>query len=296
MVTPTLFSAVRTLTTSWGSFGSFMAFTTIHRTPWLASALLLAGCGAFVKTPAPEPVVKTSPYPPSYSVLLPNADGTTGKVMLGGAAPGRSEAIDTAGLAAGMGGASPAFIPEPGMVERDFSAAMAARPGLPTPSTPSAERIERFVVYFDNRESQFSAANTAVIQNAIARSQQYPNGVIAVIGHTDTRGSTAANFELALERALGVARMLQDGGARASRITVASKGEKMLAVPTANNVREPKNRRVEIELHPASATAAAQAPTAATQPAVRASDGAAAAAFNDAPASPRRKRRSKRVS
>jgi outer membrane protein OmpA-like peptidoglycan-associated protein len=266
--------------------------TTMRRTPWLASVLLLAGCGAFVKTPAPEPVAKTSPYPPSYSVLLPNADGTTGKVMLGGAAPGRSEAIDTAGLAAGMGGVSPAFIPEPGMVERDFGAVMAARPGLPA---PSVERVERFVVYFDNRESQFSAANTAVIQNAIARSQQYPNGVIAVVGHTDTRGSTSANFELALQRALGVARMLQEGGARASRITVASKGEKMLAVLTANNVREPKNRRVEIELHPANTIASAQAPTASTQPTVRTPDGAAAAVSDDTPASPRRKRRSKRI-
>jgi outer membrane protein OmpA-like peptidoglycan-associated protein len=255
--------------------------------PWFASVLLVTGCGLFVKAPAPEPVAQTPLYPPSYSVLLPNADGTTGKVMLGGAVPGRSEAIDTSGLAAGMGGASPAFIPAPGMVERDFGAVMAARPNQPAPTA------ERFVVYFDNRESQFGAANTAVIQNAIARSQQYPNGVIAVIGHTDTRGTTSANFELALERAVGVARMLRDGGARATRITVASHGEKMLAVPTANNIREPKNRRVEIELRPAQA--AVQAPALGATPTASSTQGATALLHQDGSSAVKRSnRRSKR--
>lgn len=290
MVTPTMTRTATTAsTTAW--VGVQVPSATVLMASWLATVFLLTGCGA-LKAPVQEPAARAPLYPPSYSVLLPNADGTTGKVMLGGAAPGRSEAIDTSGLAAGMGGISPAFIPEPGMVERDFGAVMAARPGLPA---SSPERVERFVVYFDNRESQFSAATAAVIQNAVARSQQYPNGVIAVVGHTDTRGSTSANFELALDRAMGVARMLQEGGARATRITVASQGEKMLAVPTANNVREPKNRRVEIELRPTNPASAPMPAISARQP-MNPQDAAAAATTSEGGAAPhRRKRRSKRV-
>ena len=50
--------------------------------------------------------------------------------------------------------------------------------------------------------------------------------------------------------ALAVAALIVTGGVAADKITVAGRGESEPAVPTADGVREAKNRRVEIILQP----------------------------------------------
>jgi outer membrane protein OmpA-like peptidoglycan-associated protein len=55
---------------------------------------------------------------------------------------------------------------------------------------------------------------------------------------------------LSLRRADSVRSSLISGGVSADKITVAGRGESEPAVPTADGVREPKNRRVEIILQP----------------------------------------------
>lgn len=69
---------------------------------------------------------------------------------------------------------------------------------------------------------------------------------LVVTGHTDTTGALAANDELSLKRAKVVAQLLVDKGASASRIEAVGRGKRELLVPTADEVNEPKNRRVEI--------------------------------------------------
>ena len=69
---------------------------------------------------------------------------------------------------------------------------------------------------------------------------------VTVVGHTDTTGDRAANFQLGLDRAMRVRRLLVEAGLDASLIEVISHGETDLLVPTPDETSEPRNRRVEI--------------------------------------------------
>ena len=67
-----------------------------------------------------------------------------------------------------------------------------------------------------------------------------------MIGHTDTTGAPASNFELGLKRAATVRNILVEAGLDPAFIELISHGEEELLVPTADDVAEPRNRRVEI--------------------------------------------------
>jgi outer membrane protein OmpA-like peptidoglycan-associated protein len=69
---------------------------------------------------------------------------------------------------------------------------------------------------------------------------------VVAIGHTDTTGTSAKNLELGLRRANAVRAILIDAGLAPAAVSVRSHGEAALLVHTADNVFEPRNRRVEI--------------------------------------------------
>jgi OmpA-OmpF porin, OOP family len=72
------------------------------------------------------------------------------------------------------------------------------------------------------------------------------NKRLLVWGHTDTVGPAAYNMALSVRRAEAVAAYLETKGVDASRLTIQGFGETKLAVPTGDNVNEPRNRRVEV--------------------------------------------------
>ncbi|MGY6550818.1 MAG: OmpA family protein [Erythrobacter sp.] len=91
--------------------------------------------------------------------------------------------------------------------------------------------------------------------NSVADSlQRYPNSLIDVYGFTDTTGSRALNQRLSEQRAQAVADYLIARGVARSRIETRGFGqqEAYLRIPTADNVNEPRNRRVEIKIMPIS--------------------------------------------
>ena len=69
---------------------------------------------------------------------------------------------------------------------------------------------------------------------------------LTVVGHTDTVGPAALNARLAVRRATVVQEILVGRGISAGSIEATSYGESLLLVPTADNVDEPRNRRVEV--------------------------------------------------
>ena len=81
------------------------------------------------------------------------------------------------------------------------------------------------------------------VQGAV---KTYPAPQVAVVGHTDTAGSATANIGLGLRRAEVVRMRLVEAGVDRSAIVVTSHGEATPLVPTADDVTEPKNRRVDI--------------------------------------------------
>ncbi len=73
------------------------------------------------------------------------------------------------------------------------------------------------------------------------------NGVL-ITGHADTTGSDAYNMALSQRRADKVKADMIGIGINPTFIETRARGERELLVPTRDNVREPKNRRAEIEI------------------------------------------------
>ena len=73
-----------------------------------------------------------------------------------------------------------------------------------------------------------------------------PGRSLMFCGHTDTVGAATANVGLGLRRANVVRVRLIEAGLDGSAITVTSHGEATLLIPTADDVSEPRNRRVDI--------------------------------------------------
>jgi outer membrane protein OmpA-like peptidoglycan-associated protein len=121
-----------------------------------------------------------------------------------------------------------------------FAPPMAAAPP-PAPATPPS-----FMVFFDWDSSVLSQASLNVISQAAAAYKSKGSARIRATGHTDTSGPEAYNMALSLRRANAVKNALVREGVPAASITVIGRGEQGLLVRTADGVREPQNRRVEI--------------------------------------------------
>ncbi len=80
--------------------------------------------------------------------------------------------------------------------------------------------------------------------------RQYDKTLIEVNGYTDTTGSADTNLRLSQRRAESVADVFVADGVNAARISPRGFGETHPAVPTGDNVNEPRNRRVEIRIVP----------------------------------------------
>jgi outer membrane protein OmpA-like peptidoglycan-associated protein len=81
--------------------------------------------------------------------------------------------------------------------------------------------------------------------------EEYEQTIIEVNGYADTVGSHQFNQDLSERRARSVAGVLiTEGRVMPERIIPQGFGETQLAVPTADGVNEPRNRRVEIRISP----------------------------------------------
>ncbi|WP_366141744.1 OmpA family protein [uncultured Boseongicola sp.] len=78
----------------------------------------------------------------------------------------------------------------------------------------------------------------------------YNRTYIYVDGHTDTVGSREYNQDLSERRAESVAQELIVRDVLAGRLIVRGFGETQPLIPTGDNVNEPQNRRVEIQIVP----------------------------------------------
>ena len=96
--------------------------------------------------------------------------------------------------------------------------------------------------------SELTPESQQVLARLLERAKTRTALDISVIGHTDTQGASAANQTLALERANAMAEQLRSLGLQDAVLVVESHGERNLLVPTADEVAEPRNRRVEITL------------------------------------------------
>ena len=121
----------------------------------------------------------------------------------------------------------------------DEPAPQAATPPPPPP-------VKNFLVFFDFDKSTLTPRALDIVKEAAATAKSGQNARLTCTGHTDTSGPANYNMALSLRRANTVKDVLVREGVPATAVTVIGKGETGLLVQTADGVREPQNRRVEI--------------------------------------------------
>lgn len=187
-------------------------------------ALLLAACST----------------PGTRVVLLPQADGTPSAVVVR-AKDGEevlSKPYQRATAAVGASGAPVVDQADAAKVQAENKPLFDMRPPPP----------QRYTVFFEVGTATLTAASQQIMTEALTAALARSGGDIVVTGHTDTKGAGEQNDQLSRRRAQEVAQLFVERQFPAARIEAVGRGERDLAVPTADEVDEPRNRRVTIEV------------------------------------------------
>jgi len=115
-------------------------------------------------------------------------------------------------------------------------------------AAPAPAPAKTYLVFFDWDKSDLTPRATQIIAEAASDSKTDNVTTIQVSGYTDTSGTPDYNQGLSERRAQAVAAQLVTDGVSQSEIEIHAYGETHLLVPTGPGVREPQNRRVEIDL------------------------------------------------
>lgn len=170
-------------------------------------------------------------------VLLADGDGSTGRASLfnESGSVDLSAARDASLAAPNRAPTAPQELSEAD-VKRLFGDALAALPAAP----------RRFMLHFRFESDELTDESRAIVPEVLDAVRTHTAPEVAVVGHTDTMGSPAANVDLGMKRALMVRGLLVDAGLKPSFIRTTSHGEADLFVRTPDETPEPRNRRVEI--------------------------------------------------
>jgi len=170
--------------------------------------------------------------------VLPGPDGKSGTVVV--QREGTRQVLDTPYAAShvrtdGTLQGSPLSQQQ---VADSFGTTLAALPARPTV----------FLLYFLTGKDELTPESNSDLEKILADMRARPVPDIVVTGHTDTVGSTESNDKLSMQRAERVKGFLTGIGIPPDRIQTAGRGERGLLVQTGDNVDEPRNRRVEINV------------------------------------------------
>jgi outer membrane protein OmpA-like peptidoglycan-associated protein len=171
-------------------------------------------------------------------VLLPDPDGKTGKIEV--INQGGSQILDAPNKATVIRSSRTA--PEPPVeLQKDqvrnlFGEALDAMPAS----------LVHYILYFQVNSADLTGESNNILEDVLISIRKINPAEISIIGHTDRVGTRENNFRLGLERAYRLKHLLTKRGVDERIIDVSSHGEDDPLVRTADEVPEPKNRRVEI--------------------------------------------------
>lgn len=189
----------------------------------LTLAVLTAGCA-------------TKPKASFY--LVPDPEGKVGEVTVTNKAG--SVTLNKANETVGAPSEDKAFLPsrqaDSGEIQTKFGEALTLMPPPP----------KGFNIYFDTGSSNVNKESKGIVEQVLEESKKRDSRDISLNGHTDRLGDAAVNMRLSLDRAKKVKELLLKQGVREEYISIEYYGESKPIVPTADNVSEPKNRRVEV--------------------------------------------------
>jgi OmpA-OmpF porin, OOP family len=125
-------------------------------------------------------------------------------------------------------------------------------PSKPLVQAPAAEpaasgtSTRQFRVYFDFNKSVLTPTSQSILQQVVARAKEAPASKFALIGRADKTGADGYNMALSQRRVDAVRDSLMAQGVDPARIDTQWVGEREPPVPTANGVKEPRNRVVDV--------------------------------------------------
>ena len=170
-------------------------------------------------------------------VVLPSADGHTGTVIV--QRGGERYVLNQPFAASRLTGEQSATAQlSDAEVRQSFGVALEA---LPVPPTT-------FLLYFVTGTDELTDESKEELKQILAELKHRPVPDIMVVGHTDTVGELEANDLLSAQRAERMKGFLVEIGIPGRQIQTAGRGEREPLVPTADNIDEPRNRRVEINV------------------------------------------------
>lgn len=172
-------------------------------------------------------------------VLLPDASGKAGAVLVTTAKEERLLDTPYAAVTIDRRGTIRTQEEPQSAIRERYSATLQAMPPRP----------RSFTVHFElGSATEFVASSKPVLDELKAFLAAHPAPQITVIGHTDRMGTVEYNDALSRQRAQTVRDLLVEVGIQASSMDVAGRGEREPLVPTADEIPEERNRRVEINV------------------------------------------------
>ena len=133
---------------------------------------------------------------------------------------------------------APAPAPKPVAVKKPEP-----KPAPPPPPPPVARN---YIIFFDWDSSDITPEALAILRTAAQNAKSGGISRIEATGHADSSGTQAYNLKLSEKRARAVQAAMSGMGIAPNQLALDWKGELQQLVPTADGLREPQNRRVEI--------------------------------------------------
>lgn len=121
----------------------------------------------------------------------------------------------------------------------------------PAPSQVVVQAPGPWGVYFDLDRVELKPEAKPILDLVVNAYRSFGRSVINIDGHGDTTGASPYNLQLGQRRAEVVKAYLISKGVAYDRIVTQTDGEHDLLVPTPDDVKERRNRRVEITFGPA---------------------------------------------
>lgn len=175
--------------------------------------------------------------PDTLVVLQADPNGKVGQVVVTAGADRQTLDQENTGVGVDAAGALGAVAAYSGAEIQDlFAGAIAAQPTPP----------KSYLLYFDTGSDALSPAAREALAQALTDIRSRRAVRISVVGHTDRVGSAELNARIGLARVDAVRTALVAEGVSADLISAVSHGEYDPLIKTADEVAEPRNRRVEI--------------------------------------------------
>jgi len=176
--------------------------------------------------------------PVNMVVLMPDADGRVGQaeVATEGGKQTLTEARSATTYADAKAAPTPPRVLTDEEITKEFRTVLESEP----------DRPEAFVLYFLEASVTLAPESEAMIPDIISKISGRKSRDVSIVGHSDRQGSDALNMELSLQRARHIQDVLAAAGVDAAILQISSHGEGNPIITTADDVAEPRNRRVEV--------------------------------------------------